>query len=162
MPNPSEVDPVSEILLFESFQQGIATVNDCLENDPEVVAQLQEALAQTQAYVATVTSEVAALFMNKAVLVTPINPDDKPITAYYYATPYPRFGNPGFRPHEPAITTRRNPRKAMGTVIGMSLTEQTMQVRPRLLSPYRWDRGYFDISMFDDSLQPKVKIEFLS
>lgn len=121
--------------------------------------ELLEALRQVREGVEGVEAQLMlGHLVGQVVDIRAIDQGNEPITAYYYATPYPLFGTPGYRPQH-GLLLRPHPHRAQGTVEEVDFTEAKLKVKPRSLSPYRFDGGYFIVDMFDDEGEPLVSLD---
>jgi len=130
--------------LLELFQEGLTIVQSASPRESERLAEL--------------TRQTAASYIGRIVDIVPIDRETKPITALYYATPYPRFGTPGYRERGYSTLSRPNPRWAVGTISDLSLEEAELEVTPRRWSPYRFDRGRFLVQILNSDKEPLVYI----
>lgn len=100
-------------------------------------------------------------FVGQSVDIRAISKEDDPITAYCYATPYPRFGTPGYRPQH-GLLVRPHPNRVQGTIEEVNPVDARLKVKPRKASLYRFDKGYFLVDMFDEEGEPLVRLELKS
>lgn len=99
-------------------------------------------------------------FVGHNVQIEPVDQDNRPISAYFYATPYPAFGTQGYRLQH-GVFTQPHPTKAKGAIQEINLDDSTLKLRPSRWSLYRASKGYFEVKLLDDQQQPLVKVEFL-
>lgn len=131
---------IGEAALFETLRTGL-----------EVTDYLDEAVG---------VRSVAQEFVGQSVLIEPVTAGNDPISAYVYATPYPAFGEQGYRLQK-GLFLRPHPSRARGAIESVELADASLRIRPWRGSLYRADRGYFQVNMLDEQGEPLVKVSFL-
>lgn len=82
---------------------------------------------------------------------------EEPITAFYFSSPYPGFGTRGYRPQH-GLLVREHPSRATGIIESIDLEQSVVRVKPRRLSLYRADKGFFLVRILNEDHEQLVHL----